>query len=114
MGATLFLPRLVGAGIANDLLLSGRVLQADEALRLGLVNEVVTHDMVELRAREIAADLLSSGPQAVQGLLETIRPSANQLDSALGREAAEQARNYATSEFAEGIAAARERRAPKF
>lgn len=114
MGATYFLPRIAGLAVANDLLISGRVVDAAEAHAMGLVNYVVPADEVEARAHQMAESFLSSGPEAVVGLLRTLRPSSEQLEAALEREASEQSRNYAANEFLEGIAAALEKRAPRF
>lgn len=114
MGATLLLPRIVGAAVANDLLISGRLLAATEAVQLGLANELATQEEVLNRASKIATSLIGCGPDSIAGLLQTIRPPRAELQAALEREAAEQARNYASAEFTEGIAAALERRPPVF
>lgn len=114
MGATLFLPRIAGAGVAHDLLISGRVVTANEAHQLRLVQQVVPDGELMAAANTLANSLLGAAPGAVSGLLKTLRPTAGELQSALEREAAEQARNYSSPEFREGLQAALEQRAPNF
>lgn len=114
MGATYFLPRIAGLAVANDLLISGRVVDAAEAHSLGLVNHIVASNEVITRANEFAESFLTTGPEAVRGVLQTLRPTAEQLAAALEREASEQGRNYASQEFLEGVAAAIEKRSPRF
>ena len=112
MGATWLLPRLVGPARAAELLMTGRQLEAAEAARIGLVNEVVPADLLLERAREVAKELAVAGPVAVRQVKQSLR--APGLEEALEIEAAAQAVSYATKDLAEGVAAARERRAPKF
>lgn len=114
MGASLFAPRIAGMSVAIDLLVSGRVFSADEALRLGLTHHVVESEQVMTRSIEIAQSLQLTGPQAVAGLLQTLRPSPKELQVALEREADEQAKGYARDEFIEGVNAMIEKRTPKF
>lgn len=114
MGATCFLPRIAGLAVANDLLISGRMFGATEAKSMGLANYVVPPVAVQSKSLEVAESFLTSGPEAVRGLLETLRPSAEQLEAALMREASEQSHNYASQEFLEGVAAAIEKRAPRY
>jgi enoyl-CoA hydratase/carnithine racemase len=114
MGATCFLPRIGGLSVANDLLISGRVINAEEADEMGLTNQVVPPQEVLATAIEMAESFLTSGPNAVAGLLQTLRPSAAQLEAALEREASEQSMNYGSEEFQGGVAAALQRRPPSY
>jgi enoyl-CoA hydratase len=66
-GGTQRLPRLVGPSRAKDLILSGRQVTAEDALRIGLADEVVPHDQLHERALGLAAEL-ARGPLAVQAL----------------------------------------------
>ena len=114
MGASLFVPRVAGMGTALDLLVSGRVFTSAEAQQLGLTQTVVDSDQVLPTALTLAESLLSTGPAAVAGLLQTLRPSPAELQTALEREATEQSRGYARSEFLEGVTATIEKRKPDF
>ena len=114
MGATHFLPRIIGHDAASDLLVTGRTIMADEATKLGIFREVCEPGDLMNSARRLAESLTATGPTAVAGLLETLRPSPTGLKVALEREAMEQSRNYANPEFLEGITAAIEKRSPNF
>jgi len=114
MGATYFVPRIVGVGMATELLLTGRVINAQEALRIGVVSRVCKSTDVMREARAIAAEILSCGPDATTQLLETMRGDPELLKQALAREASCQSINYASAEFAEGVAAIKEKRSARF
>jgi enoyl-CoA hydratase len=114
MGATYFLPRVVGAAVARELLLTGRVVEAGEALRIGLVSKVVPANDVLSAAVTIAKEILECGPLCTRQLLQSLRTPLHTPSEALQREALCQAVNYAGSEFAEGINAIREKRRAKF
>lgn len=84
-GGTQRLPRLVGAGIAKELLYTGRVIKADEAYRIGLVNRVVAPEALLDTCIELAEEILKNSPVAVQqtkravndGLQTDIRTGVN-------------------------------------
>jgi enoyl-CoA hydratase len=71
-GGTQRLARLVGKGAALDLLLSGRHVTADEALRIGLINRVVPASELMTAARQLAAELAEKAPMAVQYIIEAV------------------------------------------
>lgn len=115
MGATYLVPRLIGYAAASDLLLSARVFDAQEALRVGLVSRVVPQARLEEEARALAEEICMCGPEATRQLLETLRADPPpSLRSALEREALCQSVNYASAEFKEGLRAVRDKRATKF
>jgi len=114
MGGTFLVPRVVGRSVATELLLTGRIISADEGLRIGLVSKLSTRETLLDDARTIAREILSCGPEASKQLLETMRSDLLGLPAALAREAQCQSVNYAGAEFAEGLAAVREKRAAKF
>jgi enoyl-CoA hydratase len=114
MGATYFFPRILGQARAYELLLTARVIMAEEALRIGLVSQVVDTDQVLATAQKIAQEILTCGPDSVKQLLASLRMELPDLESCLRREADCQAINYASSEFMEGVSATIEKRAPKF
>ena len=115
MGATFLLPRLCGPAAAADLLLTGRAIEAEEALRLGLVNQVHSRDELDVAARALAAQIAAAGPLAVTQTKATLAAAVERdLESALEREAAAQAVSFGTADFREALQAAAERRPPRF
>jgi enoyl-CoA hydratase/carnithine racemase len=114
MAATWTLPRLVGPSRAADLLYTGRLVGAEEALALGLANRVAGDDFEDVVA-EMAGAIASAAPVAVRSLKQTLRGSEDRtIDDALLREASVQATTFATADAAEGIQAMREKRPPVF
>lgn len=114
MGATYFLPRVIGASAAAELMLTGRVIDPSEAQRIGLVSKVTPLDKLQDAALGIADEICGSGPEATRQLLESTRRGFPRLEEALQREALCQSINYAGAEFAEGVKAVKEKRPPKF
>lgn len=108
MGATYFLPRLVGAGAARELLLTGSTVDAPRARELGLINQIASP--VLEAARNMASSLLTGAPEAMRDTLLTLRGDPAELRRALEREAGCQADSYGREEFAEGLRAARAKR----
>jgi methylglutaconyl-CoA hydratase len=108
-----FLVRQVGEKHARDLLLTGRIFDAAEAYRIGLVNEVVEPERVMPRAREIADVLLENSPAS---LVATKRLIAGFGFEELNRQVAaaidENARSRTTADFREGITSFLEKRKP--
>jgi 2-(1,2-epoxy-1,2-dihydrophenyl)acetyl-CoA isomerase len=114
-GATWFLPRLVGPAKAAELALIGDAVDATEALRLGLVSRVVPGDQLMTEARAMADRLADGAPLALsltKGALE--RASTIDLDEALEGEAKLQGIAGASADHAEGLAAFKEKRPPRF
>jgi len=109
------LPGIVGQQHALDLLYTGRRLSGDEAARIGLCDRLVNAGEVRTAAFALAADIAASGPLAVRSIRATMRGDlADRARAAMAREAAEQDRLRRTSDWAEGIRAAAERRTPRF
>ena len=114
-GATWFLPRLVGDARAAELVLIGDPIPADEALRIGLVSRVVPNDELLPQARALADRIAAGAPMALaltKGALE--RAATIDLETALEGEAKLQGIAGASADHAEGLAAFREKRAPRF
>jgi enoyl-CoA hydratase/carnithine racemase len=114
-GATIKLIQQIGYVHAMDLLLTARLIDAAEAARLGLINQVVEAERVLPVALEIAARIAQNSPSAVQAVKEQI--SATIAEHARSREALEQQlgdRVRGGKDFQEGVAAFREKRQPKY
>jgi 2-(1,2-epoxy-1,2-dihydrophenyl)acetyl-CoA isomerase len=114
-GLTWTLPRAVGPARARHILLTDRVLTAQEALELGLVAAVVADDAVQAEAQAIAQGLAEGPVGALGRIKRLLRESAGRdLDAQLDAEAAAMAESAAGDEGREGVAAFFERRAPGF
>jgi len=103
----------VGHKIARDLLLTGRLFDAAEANRYGLVNEIVPADHLLERARELAAQLLENSPSSVRATKRLINGFiAKQLDVQIAEAIEDNARIRTTADFREGVASFLEKRKP--
>jgi enoyl-CoA hydratase/carnithine racemase len=76
-GGTQRLPRLVGKGLAMQMVLTGEMISAQEAYRIGLVNEVVPADKLIARAEEIAGKIIGMSPLAIQYCMEAVNEGMN-------------------------------------
>lgn len=114
-GGTVRLPRLVGRGVATELLLSGRMIDAAEAERIGLVNRVVAAESLLEECRGLAQTILGMGPIAVGLTLDQVDRALDvPMDQALALEAEAFGAACASEDKAEGTAAFLEKRAPSF
>ncbi len=115
MGATFFLPRLVGTSRACELLFTGRVFDAQEAERLGLVNRVVPAAELTVASRSLAVEIAAAGPVAVQLVKQAIyRGVEHSLDETLDFESSQQSFTFQTEDAREGVSAILEKREPRF
>jgi len=111
-GGTQRLPRLVGQPMALKLLLTGEMIGAAEALRIGLVDEVVPADKLMERAEALAGSIVAMAPLAVAGCMEAVRwGSELGLVAATEVEAEIFGRLCGTADKAEGTKAFLEKRA---
>ena len=114
-GATQRLTRLVGPGIASELILTGRRVDAQEAMRLGLVNAVYTQDELLPKAREMAETIAANGPLAVTISKRMIHAALDvDLASGLAREAENFALLFDSADQKEGMGAFVEKRKAEF
>ena len=114
-GGTVRLPRLVGRGRALELLLTGRMIDAAEAHRIGLVNLVVPADRVIPESEALLRAILENGPLAVRACLETVDAGFDMsLDDALLLEAAYFGLLSGTADMREGTGAFLEKRKAEF
>src|SRR2546426_3553874 len=110
---SVFLIRQIGEKRARDLLLSGRILDAEQARELGLVNEVAPQDRLLERARELAAELLAASPTSLIYTKRLFRElSKEEVDRELELALQENARIRSTADFREGLTAFLEKRKP--
>jgi len=110
-----FLLRQVGEKIARDLLLTGRIFDAEEALRIGLLKEIVPPEKLMGRARELAAELMESSPMSLAYTKRLLTDHARaELDAQIEAAIRENAGIRATADFREGIASFLEKRKPKW
>ena len=99
-----FLLRQVGEKIARDLLLTGRIFDAEEALRLGLITRIVPQEELMRRVRELAAQLIESSPLSLAYTKRLLTDHArHELDSQIEAAIRENAGIRATADFREGI-----------
>jgi 2-(1,2-epoxy-1,2-dihydrophenyl)acetyl-CoA isomerase len=114
-GGTWLLPRRIGLARAKELALTGRMVVGEEALRYGLVAEVVEPGDLRRRASEVAAELAAAAPRAQQfakvGLERSFEMS---FDEALEYESQAQALCSASQDVIEGVTAFLEKRPPNF
>jgi len=114
-GGTTRLPRQLGYAHAMDILLTGRMLDADEALRMGLVSRIVEREDLRAAALDVALRIAGNGPLALRTIKESVLrgqdlplAEAYELESILGEEV------FVSAEAAEGLAAFAQRREPSF
>jgi enoyl-CoA hydratase/carnithine racemase len=114
-GGTQRLPRVVGSARAKELILTGRVLTADEAERIGLVSRVVPPGQALAAADEIAAEIAARGPVAVREAKKLV-DLASEADLATGLAAELDAsdRVFATDDMVEGVEAFFAKREPQY
>ncbi len=114
-GGTVRLPRLVGRGRALELLLTGAMIDAQEAHRIGLVNRVVPADRLLAETEELARTILEQAPLAVRLVLEAIDAGLDlTVDEALLLEANHFGLLSSTADMREGTAAFLAKRKPRF
>ena len=108
-----FLLRQVGEKQARDLLLTGRIFGADEAAKLGLINEIVPADKLMARARELAALLMENSASSLRATKQLLTDHARmELDAHIAAALRENAAIRTTADFREGITAFLEKRKP--
>ncbi len=110
-----FLLRQVGEKIARDLLLTGRLFDAQEALRIGLINEVVPAEKLLDRGRELAMQIMENSPSSLAYTKRLLSEHAHaELDSQIEAAVRENASIRATADFREGVTSFLEKRKPKW
>jgi enoyl-CoA hydratase/carnithine racemase len=115
MAATYLLPNAVGEANARELLLTGRTVQAEEARQLGLVSRVFAAEDFAREVEEVAAGIAATAPIPSRYTKVALRDGGHEdFESCVQWEALAQPITLATADLQEGIAAASEKRAPRF
>lgn len=113
-GGTQRLPRLIGRGKATELILTGEMIPAEEALRLGLVNRVVPLERLMAEALALAERIAAKSAVTTALALEALQGVEAPLTEGLDREARLFGRAFATEDSREGVQAFLEKRPPRF
>jgi len=114
VGVSYFLPRLVGASLAAELILTGRFVHAERARELGLVSRVVPDAELEAAARELVDEMLATSPLGLRLSKEGLNASldAGSLEQVVALEDRNQVLCTRTGDFREGVGAFLEKRPP--
>ncbi len=114
-GATQRLPRLIGKSKAFELILMGKIISSEEALRIGLVNKVVPHESLMEASQQWAVNLAEKSPVAIKNALLAINQGMNtDLATGLKIESRCVGACFASSDSQEGFQAFMEKRKPRF
>ena len=114
-GATYLLPRLIGFARASELFLTNRMVGAEEAERMGMVNKVVPPELLETTVRELAISLAQGAPVAIALTKNSLNRSLGMdLSAMLELEAKAQSICYLTEDCKEGVEAFLQKRKPVF
>ena len=114
-GLSVTLPRLVGIQQANLLFFTGRRINGEEAVAIGLADLLVPQADVRAQALKLAHEIAVSAPLSLQSTRATLRQGlVAQLEQAVAHESLEQTWQFKTADFKEGVKAMTERREPQF
>jgi len=116
IGVSYFLPRLVGVSVASELMLTGRFINAERALRVGLVSEVVPDEFLAQTAEPYIEEMITTSPLGLRLTKECLNMSvdAPSLESAINMEDRNQILCSQTSDVREGMTAFLETRKPNY
>ena len=116
IGVSYFLPRLVGVSVASELMLTGRFINAERALRVGLVSEVVPDEFLAKTAEPYIEEMITTSPLGLRLTKECLNMSvdAPSLESAINMEDRNQILCSQTSDVREGMSAFLEKRKPNY
>lgn len=116
MGSSYFLPRIVGAAHAAEILYTGSPVDAERALRIGLVSRVVPDEELEEAARSLGREMARNSPLGLRLTKESLRLSldSGSLEQVMAMEDRQQMLCARTEDFREGVAAFREKRPARF
>jgi enoyl-CoA hydratase/carnithine racemase len=114
MGASYFLPRLIGSSVASEYLLTGKFMSAEKALACGLLSEVVPHEELLDKALALAGEMLLTSPMGLRLTKDALNLNidAGSMEHAFALEDRQQVMLGQAGDFAEAKAAFFEKRAP--
>ena len=114
-GSSITLPRVVGVQKAMDMLFTARRVTGEEAFKIGLADKFCSKDKILEEAEQLAMEIASSAPMAVESIRSTLRGNlADQIEQIVDWELSEQVRLQKTEDFKTGIAASLSRETPQF
>ncbi|HEY1747285.1 MAG: enoyl-CoA hydratase/isomerase family protein [Rhizomicrobium sp.] len=116
LGVSYFLPRMIGSSAASQYMLTGRFIDAEHGLELGLIAKVVAEDKLEEEARGFVKDMLRATPLGLRLTKDALNHAidAQSLDAAIAMEDRNQVLCAQSADFHEGIAAFLEKREPNY
>lgn len=113
-GGTQRLTQLIGKGRALELMMSGNMVNASEAHRIGLVNHVYTAETLLEEAKKLLTTILSKGPNAVTRVIAAVHAAGSPDEAGYAEEVRLFGECFGTEEMKEGVGAFLEKRAPRF
>lgn len=116
LGCSYFLPRLVGASVASEYILTGKFMDASKAATCGLVSEIVEQEALLDRGLALAGEMVANSPMGLRLTKEALNRNldARSLSDAMALEDRQQVMMLMSEDFQEGVAAFREKRAPQY
>lgn len=111
-GGTQRLPKLVGKGIANEMIFTAKMISADRAKVIGLVNEVFPIEELLIKAKELAEQISKNSPQGIAKAIKAVNASEN--ENGMEKESEYFGELFAKEDFKEGVSAFIEKRKPVF
>lgn len=116
LGCSYFLPRLVGASVASEYMLTGRFMDAEKALACALLSRIVPVEDLLATGLELAAEMLANAPMGLRLTKDAINRNldARSLSDAMAVEDRQQVMMLMSDDFSEGVAAFREKRPPEY
>lgn len=116
LGCSYFLPRMVGASVASEYILTGRFMTAEKALSCGLLSEVVPAEALLAKGLDMAEEMSANAPMGLRLTKEALNRNldARSLSDAMAMEDRQQVMMLMSEDFAEGVSAFREKRPPEY